>query len=159
MRLVIDANSLFAALIKDGTSRKVLFAEGVEYLTPEGLMTAFTKHYEEIRAKANGQKKDFDELCRLSLGRITIVKKDYYIDYVIPASRLTVDKEDWQFLALALADGCDIWTSDKWFAGQNRVRIRTTAELAKEFGIVPLAKPKNQPNKYRDREKVQAKNK
>jgi len=141
LRLVIDANALFAALIKDGTSRKVLFAEGVEYLAPEGLMTAFTKHYEEIRAKTKGQKKDFDELCTLALGRVTIIKKEHYIDYVIPASRLTADKEDWQFLALALADGCDIWTSDKGFAGQKRVRIRTTAELAKEFGIFP-SKPK-----------------
>jgi predicted nucleic acid-binding protein len=140
LRLVIDANALFAALIRDGTSRKVLFAEGVDYIAPEGLMAALAKHYEEVRSKATGQKKDFDELCRLCLGRVTIIKKEYYLDYLIPASRLAADKEDWQLLALALADGCDIWTSDKGYSYQKRVGVRTTLELAKEFGIAP--KPK-----------------
>lgn len=147
MRLVIGANALFAALIRGGTSRKVLFAEGVDYLAPEGLMTAFNKHYEEIRTKTGGQKKEFDELCRLSLGRVTIVKKEHYIDYAIPASRLANDKEDWQFLALALADGCDIWTSDRGFEGQKRVKVRTTAGLAKEFGIFS-ANPKTGSSKH-----------
>ena len=135
MKLVIDANALFAALISGGVSRKILFAEGVNFIAPQGLMEAFTKHYPEIRKKSKGDKKGFEQLCQLALGRVTIIKKEYYLDYMIPASKLTNDQEDWQFIALALSEGCDIWTSDKGFENQKRIRIRTTVELAKEFGV------------------------
>lgn len=39
MNLVIDANILVAALLKDATTREILFEENLEFFAPECLLT------------------------------------------------------------------------------------------------------------------------
>ena len=53
MIIVIDANRVIAALIKDSTTRKILFNEHFEFVAPDYLMSELLEHKEEIMIKAD----------------------------------------------------------------------------------------------------------
>jgi predicted nucleic acid-binding protein len=55
--------------------------------------------------------------------------------YIPDASELSEDPDDWLYLACALRENAAIWTHDKDFSGQLRVRILSTKELAEELGL------------------------
>ena len=52
MYLVVDANILIAALIRDSTTRKLLLSEKFELVAPEFLAGEIDKHIAEISKKA-----------------------------------------------------------------------------------------------------------
>ncbi|MDP2717958.1 MAG: PIN domain-containing protein, partial [Candidatus Micrarchaeota archaeon] len=51
MKLVVDANVLFSALIKDGLTRRVWFSPELELLAPEHLLLEFEKYRAFLRKK------------------------------------------------------------------------------------------------------------
>ncbi len=53
MRIVIDTNRIIASLIKDGTSRKILFSEDIEFITPDFSLQEIEKYKGYIIGKAS----------------------------------------------------------------------------------------------------------
>ena len=51
MELVVDANVLFSALIKDSFAYKMLFSEEFSLFTPEYIFAELENHEEEILEK------------------------------------------------------------------------------------------------------------
>ena len=51
MDLIVDANVLFAALIKEGLTSDLLFVDDFHLYAPEFLLVEFTKYKEEILRK------------------------------------------------------------------------------------------------------------
>ncbi|MBI5332429.1 MAG: hypothetical protein HZB65_02565 [Candidatus Aenigmarchaeota archaeon] len=51
MDLVVDANILFSALIKDSFAHNLLFNERFHLFTPDYIFSEFEKHKEEILKK------------------------------------------------------------------------------------------------------------
>ena len=56
MKIVVDTNRIIAALIKDGTTRKILFHKGFEFVTPDFNLTEIYKHKLELLEKTFLQK-------------------------------------------------------------------------------------------------------
>ena len=52
MKIVIDANRIIAALIKEGTTREILFKKGFEFIAPDCIKGELQKYREEIKEKA-----------------------------------------------------------------------------------------------------------
>ena len=68
MKLVIDANILFAALIKEGPTAELLISDKLQLFAPEFLFTEFSKYEELILKKTHRTKEEFNEFLELLLG-------------------------------------------------------------------------------------------
>ena len=49
MRVVIDANRIMAALIKDSTTRKIFLKDEFEFIAPEHVLSEIRNHTEAIK--------------------------------------------------------------------------------------------------------------
>lgn len=133
MRLVVDTNILIASLIRDSMTRHILIHLNAEFITPVYSEVEIKKHKAYILAKVNMQEEEFDRL-RISLTkRLILLDEHQLIPYWQDAMQIMdkIDPDDTVFIASALATNTDIWTDDKHFEKQKKVKIWKTAELLK----------------------------
>lgn len=129
MKLVADANILFAALIKDGFTVTVLFADTLELFTPEFIIEVFLKHEQFILKKTKRSKSDFLKNFHTLQQIITTVPKEEYLPYFPRAKIISPDPNDVAYFALALTLDCPIWSNDKAQKEQEFVRVFSTQEV------------------------------
>ncbi len=131
MDLVVDANIIFAVLIREGFSHDLLFSEKLHLFTPEYIFTEFEKHKEEILEKTERTTEDFFRLLDILKRRITLVPLEELTKFVGEAEKLAPDPKDMAYFALALKLNSAIWSNDKKLKGQDKINIYHTHELAK----------------------------
>lgn len=131
MDLVVDANILFAALIKDSFSYNLLFSDKFRLFTPEYIFTELEKHKEEIFEKIERPAEEFFRLLEILKRRIILVPLEELTSYVEKAEKLTPDPDDMAYFALALKLNCAIWSNDKKLKEQDKITIYYTHELSK----------------------------
>ena len=131
MRLVVDTNILIAALIRDSMTRHILIHLNAEFITLSYSEVEIQKHKAYILAKVNMQEEEFDRL-RISLTkRLTLLDEQNLILYWQDAIQIMdkIDPDDTAFIAAALATKSDIWSDDKHFERQNKVKVWKTKDL------------------------------
>ena len=132
MKLVADTNRIVAALIAGGASRKILMNPQHEFMAPDFSKEELEKHSDEILKKSGIDMATFDVLISWLYENIETVPMRQYKNALKEAERLIGgrDKKDAPFLALAIAHKADgIWSDDKDFEAQKKVRIFKTKEL------------------------------
>ncbi len=129
MDLVVDANIIFAVLLKDSFSYPLLFSGEFHLYTPEYIFAEFEKHKEEILNKTERTTEDFFRLLEVLKRRIILVPLEELADHVEEAERITPDPADMAYFALALKLRCSIWSNDKKLKQQDRIKIYHTHEL------------------------------
>lgn len=134
MDLVVDANVLFSALIKDSFAYNLLFSGSFHLFTPEYIFTELEKHKEEILEKTERTTEKFFRLLETLKRRIVIVPLEELVPYVEEAEKLTPDPEDMAYFALALKLNCAIWSNDKKLKEQDKIKVYSTHELTKISG-------------------------
>ena len=134
MDLVIDANVLFSALIKDSFAYNLLFSDTLHIFTPEYIFTELEKHKEEILKKTERTEEEFFRVLETLKRIIIIVPLEELVPYVEEAERLTPDPDDMAYFALALKLNCAIWSNDKKLKEQNKIKVYHTNELSKISG-------------------------
>ncbi len=134
MRLVVDANVLIAALMRDSTTRRLLVLGGHELHVPEYLLEEIAEHWEDLLPRSGLSADALKQV--LSVLRAHVVEHTVadYNDEMATAFGLLGDRdlEDAPYVALALslrADG--IWTEDRELASVKGVRALRTADLVK----------------------------
>ncbi len=135
MDVVVDANVIFAALIKEGYSHNLLFNDRLHIFTPEYVFTEFEKHKEEILEKTERTTEGFFLLLEILKRRISLVPLEELLSYVEEAENLTPDPDDMAYFALALKLNCAIWSNDKKLNKQEKVKIYSTQELKELLGL------------------------
>ena len=65
MDLVVDANILFSALIRDGLAFNFLFSGKFRLFAPEYIFTEFEKHKEEILGKTERTIEEFYRMIEI----------------------------------------------------------------------------------------------
>ncbi len=138
MRLVVDANILFAALLRGGWTRQLWFKPGVTLYAPRFILSEYLAHRDELRRKFNGSDGELDEIFRRLTNDLALVEDSELVAYAFASEHLTADPDDLPYLACALAVNADIWSNDHDFQGHERVNIWKTVELAKELGLLKL---------------------
>ena len=134
MKLVIDTNNIIAALIKNGSSRRIIVTPVIELITPDHTLQEISKYEKLICVKAKLSSNEFKLLFNLIFEQIIIVPKEDYIKYIDKAKNLIDDIDDVPFIALCLATKADgIWSDDKHFKSQKEINIYRTKELAVAF--------------------------
>lgn len=121
MDLVVDANIIFAALIKDSFSYYLLFSGRFHLFTPEYVFTEFEKHKEEILEKTERTTEEFFRLLEVLKRRIILVPLEELTTYVEEAEKISPDPADMAYFALALKYGCAIWSNDKALKEKQKV--------------------------------------
>jgi predicted nucleic acid-binding protein len=135
MKLVLDSNIIFSALIKKSITRDIILSDLFELYAPEYIFNEITKHKELLLKKSKLDRADFDALLLLLQKHIHLVTKDKYNEMMAKAEDIlrNIDITDSPFLALALALSCSIWSNDGHFKQQDKVVVYTTKDMAKKI--------------------------
>ena len=127
MELVIDANILFAALLKEGKTSEMLFKHTI--YAPEFIFEEFKKYKDELQAKT--KRDDFNELLELFERNVILVPKEEIEPLLKTANEISPDEKDIPYFALALKQKCSIWSNDKRLKDeQQQIKVYTTDNLA-----------------------------
>ena len=129
MMLVVDANVLFAALIKNSTTVELLFEEYLTLYTPEFIMSEFSKYEDVLLSKTKRTKEQFIEIMHMLKEIITVVPKEEYSKFMNKAEKISPDTKDVAYIALALKLNCGIWSNDKKLKEQTEVNVHSTNEI------------------------------
>jgi predicted nucleic acid-binding protein len=129
MKLVIDTNIIISALIKDSLTRELIPDKNLELITPAYTLTEITKYREEICKKSGTNDVEFNILILILFKKIKIIDPKIYDKYLNEGKELIKDILDIPFIACALAFNCPIWSDDKHFKKQNRIKIFITKDL------------------------------
>ena len=131
MDLVIDANVLFSALIRDSLACDLIFSGLFHPLTPEYIFTELEEHKEEILEKTEKTSEEFSRLLDILKRRISIIPLEELTEYINEAEKITPDPDDMAYFALALKLNCAIWSNDKKLKEQKKIKVYNTHELSK----------------------------
>ena len=133
MDLVIDANILFAALIKESVTKELILSNGINLFAPEFLFEEFYKYKEEILKKTNRSLEEFDEIFMILTNIITLIPEEEFGLFLEKARSISPDENDSVYFALALKLNCAIWSNDKKLKNQDRIRVYSTQDLIEIF--------------------------
>ncbi len=132
MKLVVDTNRVIAALIKDGVSRRILADPSFDFYSPDHTLSEIHAYAGMIRGKAKVSAEELEILLSLLFERITILPREEYEGFLEQAENMISDVDDVPFLAASMATMCDgIWSDDRHFLEQNKIRVLTTADMLK----------------------------
>ena len=134
MDLVVDANEIFAALIKESKTYKLIFDERLHLFSTEFFFTEFKEHSEEIREKTGKTEEELNNLLDVLIKRIALVPMEELLPYADEAEKISPDPDDVAYIALALKLKCAIWSQDrKLKENQSKVQVYTTEDLVRMF--------------------------
>lgn len=132
MELVVDANILFAALIKNGHTRHLILTSGWTFYVPEFLLGEMRHHLDVLMEKTGLSKEELENLLDefMTTANIKPVPFNDFKDYFDKAEGASPDPDDVHYFALALKLCCALWSNDKILKEQRSVRVYTTEELS-----------------------------
>lgn len=131
MNIVIDTNIFISALIRDNLTRALITKSENNLLFPEFELEEIREHKIEIMEKARYSEKEFDILLLRLLNYVKIIPTNIILNHKEKAEEIIgkIDMDDVQFFATALAFNCPIWSDDKHFKMQDKIKVFTTKEI------------------------------
>jgi len=135
MDLVIDANILFSVLIKKGKTEEIIFEEDLHLFAPEFIFEEFSKYEGLIRDKTERNKGEFERLMDILKKKIKTTSNEETQPYIKKAKEMSPDKNDADYIALALKLRCPLWSNDKELKKQKEVLVYSTEDLVKIFNF------------------------
>ena len=130
MKLVIDANILFAAALKESLTKHVLVSDEFTFFAPDFILLELKKYENELLEKTRRSEKDFNNALGVFNERIIFIPQTHFIDFLKLAKKISPDKKDVAYLALALKLGVPLWSNDKQLKEkQRKVTVYSTKDL------------------------------
>lgn len=134
MRLVVDANELFAGIIAKGKELQswtmdILFSDEVELFAPFRLLVELEKNRDEIRGKSGFSLRDFEAFVGILKLRVGFIPLERFLAKIPEAKELAPHLKDVEYFALALKLDCPIWAQEKAFKKQSVVKVFSTPDL------------------------------
>jgi predicted nucleic acid-binding protein len=132
MDLVLDANVLLSALIKEGLTRAIILSGTINLYAPEFLLEELTKHIDVIVKKSGMSRVETESYTKrlFETAEIRVFATPEVDKFMSRAEAITPDLYDKDYFALALKLGCPIWSNDKKLKGQSKVKVYSTKEVA-----------------------------
>ncbi len=134
MRIVLDSNILFSALIKDSFKRKIILEYDEKFLFPDYIFEELQEHKDELLQKAQMNSDEFETILQILLQKVFIIPKEALLPFKQEAIEIirNIDLDDALFIACALAyPESVIWSDDKKLKEQTKIKIFNTPEIAK----------------------------
>lgn len=133
-KLVIDANIILSALIKDSITRKILIGSAVDFYAPDYLIEEVKKYISLVSRKNSLSDQENKKILDILCNYITIVGIEFYEENINEALKIMadIDIKDTPYVALALSfDNDGIWSEDKGFFRQDKIKVWGTQEIIK----------------------------
>ena len=114
--------------------RELIVKSPHKLLVPEVHFQEIEEHKEELLEKSELSEEEFDILLMKLSNYFTIVKSETVLSYLKEAENLvgSIDRDDVPIIATALAhDICPIWSDDKHFQQQKKIKVWKTEEIIK----------------------------
>ena len=131
MELVIDANILFSALIKNSFTAELIFNDDIKLYCPEFIIEEFLKYENEISEKMSRTREEFVMIMHMFKDIISVVPKEEYVTFMEKGVEISPDPKDPLYFALALKLNCAIWSNDAKLKKQDKVTVYNTTEVMK----------------------------
>lgn len=129
MEVVIDANILFSALIKNSLTSDLIFMGRLRLFSPDFMIEEFLKYESLILEKTKRTKPEVIKNLHLLKDIILIVPEEEYEKYIDSAREISPDAKDVLYLSLALKLKCPIWSNDKRLKNQEAIKVYSTSDL------------------------------
>ena len=132
MKVIVDTNRILAALIRKGSSRRILVSDNIEFYTVDYVLREIHKYKELIIRKSEMEEDEIETLLSLVTEKITIISDLRVKSKMKEAISIMkdIDKKDAPILAAALSvENEGIWTHDKHFEKQDKVKIFLDSDL------------------------------
>jgi len=131
MELILDANILFSALIKNSVTAELIFEEDLQLYTADFIIDEFFKYEDLILKKTKRTKEQFVQIMHMLKDIINVLPEEEYYEFMEKAAMISPDEKDTAYFALALKLKCAIWSNDKKLKEQDKVTVYNTGELMK----------------------------
>lgn len=135
MDIVIDANIVFAMLIRSGITERILLSDKIHCYAPEYLFLEVAEHKEYILKLTKRSNEDFQRFMDVLQRKIELIPVSEFDQYISEAESLLPDKDDAAYLAVCLATKMPLWSNDDHFAKQKSVKVFITQELIRFLEI------------------------
>lgn len=132
MRIIVDTNRILSALLSDGLSRKIITSKNFDFYTLDYVHQEIQKYMGYIKEKSGLSENEINTLICIFMENITILSDEELNSKMDEAKDIMkdIDIKDASILACALAIPNDgIWTEDKHFQKQKRVKVWRSIEL------------------------------
>lgn len=133
MELVVDANTLFAALIKISVTSDLIVDNSLSLSSVEFIFSEFEKYKDLIKKKTERTDEEFERFMEIIQRRIRLIPYEEFESFMKEAEKISPDPKDTEYLALALKLNCAVWSNDKKLKTQNKVKVYSTEDLVKEL--------------------------
>jgi len=134
--IILDTNILISALIRGSVTRRIIIESGFDFAYPEISMQELLRHKKYILEKSGYIEKEFEAIISKILEYINLVPMDIINPNLQEAKAIMkeIDVDDAVFLAAAIAlDKAMIWSEDKDFERQHKVKTVKAADMIKFF--------------------------
>ncbi|WP_456453822.1 PIN domain-containing protein [Thermococcus sp.] len=135
--LVINTNVLFSFFGKSTTTRELIFLLSGRLLSHKFALEELEEHRKEIMKKARIHEDDFRQLTNVLKEHVIFVEEEFYAEFIPLAFEITPDKDDTDFVALALKINAPLWSNDKRLKEIENIEVLDTKELLKLLDIIP----------------------
>lgn len=139
-RLFVDASIMFSFFKADSVRRHVMEAllnDGCELVSPEYALSELKSDKAKIKNFSGISEAEFSLLTSLLEKSVKTAPKGEYDDFMAEANTISPHGEgtkDDPYFALALAKNCTVWSDEKAFKKQGKVKVFSTEELLDELG-------------------------
>ena len=119
-------------MLKDSTARKILLSTPIDFYVPEFVFEEIEEHIEELSRKNKLTAEANREVLGIIRRHVHVIKKEDIGTVYSEAEEIMrdIDIDDSACLAAALSMECDgIWSHDRHFVRQDRIRIWLTKDL------------------------------
>jgi predicted nucleic acid-binding protein len=132
MNIVLDANILFSALIKDSTTRRMILEYDGPFLFPAYIFEELEKHKTELIRKSCLTKDEFNQLLSMLLKKVSVVPNEVLYPFRKEAYEAVkdIDPDDVLFVACVLAyPNSVLWSDDKKLKKLMQITVFNTKEI------------------------------
>jgi predicted nucleic acid-binding protein len=131
LKIVVDANIIMSALIRDGHTRDFILMSEHEFYAPKYLLEEVSNNMDTICGKSYMMYEEVTAILMavIKSAGINLVPPQETKEWLDRAEEISPDMNDSPYFALALKLGCPIWSNDKELKQQNIVKIISSAEL------------------------------
>ena len=131
MDLVVDANVLFAALIKDGLTAELLVDTRLKLHAPHYLIEEFKRYEQAILDKTHRDPGEFKAVLDVIMDRIEFVASKEFHHLVADAREICPDPADYEYVALAMHIDAPLWSNDSALLAMPGATVVSTTELVR----------------------------
>ncbi len=139
MFVVVDTNKVLSSLLTKGRAFDVFLVNSslrrLEFIAPEFLFFEVSKHLDEIVERSKLSKGELEKIFSFIKNEIEFIPFKEFNKYADEALELVPHKKDVQYFALGIAFNCGVWSDERGFRKQSKVRVFSNNDLFRSLAL------------------------